>query len=189
MEMNPHSSLSSLHHLGDLGDRKPLMISQEKGGALISRQRFQSHAELTLNLSRRCFLIWRRRSVGHNPLLGKLLVLSIKLFPRESSSAAMVIEAEVDENAIEPSVKSRLPVETLDLREGAKEGLLRHIFRLLAIVREIQRDLIGPLHIAEHKHIKRLALPPLARRHEVLILKIWRGPFSMKHQVTMELVR
>src|SRR3989337_2528232 len=136
--MAPNRRIGGLPHLGNILDRKALMVSQDKHGSLFRGQGIQRCSYPMRNLLRYRLLIWRRVRVGRVPAFGFL----IPRLPGNPSSPTTVVETEVHQNTVKPGVETCSKIEAFQVGKSPKECLLRKILRLFTVTREVERDAI-----------------------------------------------
>ncbi len=86
-----------------------------------------------------------------------------------------MIQAEIDDDPIEPSIETRSPVKTLDIGEGAQKRVLREIFGGLRVTREVVSDVKRLFHITPHQYLEAIGLPLLTQGHQYFVAEILRA--------------
>jgi hypothetical protein len=134
--------------------------------------RLQREISFTFSFSGNRLLVRQRRVIGKLGSLSAALRVLFKPLPNYPSFTARVIQADVDQQSVEPCIKTGSAVKLFDPREGAQKGFLREILGFFSVMGEIESDPKCLLHIFPHQNLKNFALSLLAERYDLLIPKV-----------------
>src|SRR4026208_2562433 len=107
------------------------------------------------------------RRPGPGRVMGRFhltLDIFVELISRGSFTAPFVVETDVDNDAIKPSVETRPAVELFQVAKRFQERLLRQILGFLAVAGEAKGDMISLLLTALDKLPDRPAISRLSSR-------------------------
>ena len=86
-----------------------------------------------------------------------MLYSFVKFIRRGAFLAPLIVQAKIDQNAVEPSVKARSAVKVLQIGEGLQKRILGQILGVLAVAREAKRTVLGLLFVTFHEFLERPA--------------------------------
>src|SRR5262245_3443616 len=98
-----------------------------------------------------------------------VFVSLVELLGEGALFSPFVVQANIDENPVEPSIETGPAVEIAQMRVGTQKCFLRQILCFLTISREIERNAIGLLFVPLHKFLESLVIPASSQGHEIFI--------------------
>src|SRR5262249_29013701 len=124
---------------------------------------------------------------GRRPGIRKAVALFnalLERFPGDLRLATAIVETQIDQNTVEPSIKTRAPVETVQVAEGLQKCILRKILGLLAVAREIEGDSIRFFFVPLDQDFERLPFALLGGDNKRVIAELLRPTAHSQYALT-----
>src|SRR6266446_3613869 len=160
VQMDAHGRLGTLEHLGDLVGRQVLLDPEQYRGPLARREPVHRcaqflHSPLPAELVHG---VGDRRRLPLEDRIGAVVafVAHPELPP---AMLALVVQAEVDEDTVEPGRELRPPAEAPGRLVEADERLLREVARILGVAEHGPGEAVRPLLVASHEEVERRLVP------------------------------
>src|SRR5262245_56386136 len=160
VQVDSHGRLRALEHPGDIVGRHVFLHPEEHGSTLARSQSIHRGAQV-LHRPLRAQLLGRVGDRRRLPLEDRLVLVAVVTRPHlPPAILALVVEAEVDQDPVEPGRELRPPAEAPGRLEETDERLLRDVARVLAVAQHRPGEAIRPLLVARHEEVERRLVPP-----------------------------
>src|SRR5437867_4241668 len=160
VQVDAHGRLGTLEHLGDLVGRHVLLHPEQDRGPLARRE-----------------LVHRRGQLLHRPLPAQLVhsvddrcrlpleewIVAVVTFVARPelppAMLALVVQAEVDQDPVEPGRELRPPAEAPGRLVQSDERVLGEVACILGVTEDGPGETVRPLLVARHEEIERGLVP------------------------------